>query len=72
MMSNFKYDLRDLPNAIVKFALTFNPSLNNSIAGELPGDRIAGMNYIVFKVRLNNSNAYFCTKNHTRTTPVFR
>ena len=52
----FKRDLRDLAKRYRQVRSDLQPLIEQLQAGELPGDRIAGVNYTVFKVRLKNSN----------------
>jgi mRNA-degrading endonuclease RelE of RelBE toxin-antitoxin system len=52
----FQRDLRDLAKRYRQVRSDLQPLIEQLEAGELPGDRIAGVNYIVFKVRLRNSS----------------
>lgn len=52
----FKRDLRDLAKRYRQIRSDLQPLIEQLQAGELPGDRIAGVKYTVFKVRLKNSN----------------
>jgi mRNA-degrading endonuclease RelE of RelBE toxin-antitoxin system len=52
----FKRDLRDLTKRYRQVRSDLQPLIEQLLAGELPGDRIAGLNYTVFKVRLKNSS----------------
>ncbi|HEY9800433.1 MAG TPA: hypothetical protein V6D25_08745 [Leptolyngbyaceae cyanobacterium] len=52
----FKRDLRDLAKRYRQIRSDLQPLIEQLQAGELPGDRIVGVNYTVFKVRLKNSN----------------
>ncbi len=52
----FQSDLRDLVKRYRQVRSDLQPLIEQLQAGELPGDRIAGVNYTVFKVRLKNSN----------------
>jgi mRNA-degrading endonuclease RelE of RelBE toxin-antitoxin system len=52
----FKRDLRDLAKRYRQIRSDLQPLIEQLQAGELPGDRIAGTNYTVFKVRLKNSS----------------
>ncbi len=52
----FKRDLRDLAKRYRSIRTDLQPLIAQLQASELPGDRIAGINYQVFKVRLKNSN----------------
>jgi mRNA-degrading endonuclease RelE of RelBE toxin-antitoxin system len=51
----FKRDLRDLAKRYRQIRSDLQPLIEQLQAGELPGDRIAGIKYIVFKVRIRNS-----------------
>jgi addiction module RelE/StbE family toxin len=52
----FKRDLRDLTKRYRQVRSDLQPLIEQLQAGELPGDRIAGVKYTVFKVRLKNSS----------------
>jgi mRNA-degrading endonuclease RelE of RelBE toxin-antitoxin system len=52
----FQRDLRDLAKRYRQVRSDLQPLIEQLQAGELPGDRIAGVSYTVFKVRLKNSN----------------
>jgi len=52
----FKRDLRELAKRYRSIRSDLQPLIDQLQAGELPGDRIAGVKYPVFKVRLKNSN----------------
>lgn len=52
----FKRDLRELAKRYRSIRTDLQPLVEQLQAGELPGDRIAGIKYQVFKVRLKNSN----------------
>lgn len=52
----FQRDLRDLAKRYRSIRTDLQPLLERLQAGETPGDRIAGIRYQVFKVRLKNSN----------------
>ncbi|MBW4517388.1 MAG: type II toxin-antitoxin system RelE/ParE family toxin [Timaviella obliquedivisa GSE-PSE-MK23-08B] len=52
----FQRDLRDLAKRYRRVRSDLQPLIEQLQAGELPGDRISGVTYTVFKVRLKNSN----------------
>jgi mRNA-degrading endonuclease RelE of RelBE toxin-antitoxin system len=52
----FQRDLRDLAKRYCQVRSDLQPLLEQLQAGELPGDRISGVSYTVFKVRLKNSS----------------
>lgn len=52
----FKKDLRELAKRYRSIRSDIQPLIEQLQAGETPGDRIAGVKYQVFKVRLKNSN----------------
>ncbi|MEM7714399.1 MAG: type II toxin-antitoxin system RelE/ParE family toxin [Cyanobacteria bacterium P01_A01_bin.68] len=52
----FKKDLRELAKRYRSIRSDVQPLIEQLQAGEIPGDRIAGVKYQVFKVRLKNSN----------------
>ena len=52
----FKRDLRDLAKRYRSIRTDLQPIIAQLQASELPGDRIAGINHQIFKVRLKNSN----------------
>jgi len=52
----FQRDLRDLAKRYRQVRSDLQPLIEQLQAGELPGDRISGVTYIVFKVRLKNSS----------------
>ncbi|MBD2361506.1 type II toxin-antitoxin system RelE/ParE family toxin [Anabaena minutissima FACHB-250] len=52
----FKKDLRELAKRYRSIRSDLQPLIEQLQAGETPGDRIAGVKYQVFKVRLKNSN----------------
>ncbi|WP_414542672.1 type II toxin-antitoxin system RelE/ParE family toxin [Nostoc sp. CCY0012] len=52
----FKKDLRELAKRYRSIRSDLQPLIEQLQAGEIPGDRIAGSKYQVFKVRLKNSN----------------
>ncbi len=52
----FKKDLRELAKRFRSIRSDIQPLIEHLQAGEIPGDRIAGVKYQVFKVRLKNSN----------------
>ncbi|WP_414622567.1 type II toxin-antitoxin system RelE/ParE family toxin [Calothrix sp. CCY 0018] len=52
----FKRDLRQLAKRYRSIRSDIQPLIEQLQAGEIPGDRIAGVKYQVFKVRLKNSN----------------
>jgi mRNA-degrading endonuclease RelE of RelBE toxin-antitoxin system len=52
----FKKDLRELAKRYRSIRSDLQPLIEQLQAGETPGDRITGVKYQVFKVRLKNSN----------------
>ncbi|MCL1471789.1 type II toxin-antitoxin system RelE family toxin [Argonema antarcticum] len=52
----FKRDLRELAKRYRSIRSDLQPLIEQLNAGEIPGDRIPGVKYQVFKVRLKNSN----------------
>lgn len=52
----FKKDLRELAKRYRSIRTDLQPLIEQLQAGEILGDRIAGVKYQVFKVRLKNSN----------------
>lgn len=52
----FKRDLRELAKRYRSIRSDIQPLIEQLQAGEIPGDRIAGVKYQVFKVRLKNSD----------------
>lgn len=52
----FKRDLRELAKRYRSIRSDIQPLIEQLQAGEIPGDRIAGVKYQVFKVHLKNSN----------------
>jgi len=52
----FKRDLRELAKRYRSIRSDIQPLIEQLQAGQTPGDRIAGVKYQVFKVRLQNSN----------------
>lgn len=52
----FQRDLRDLSKHYRQIRSDLQPLIEQLQAGELPGDRIVGVSYTVFKVRLKNSS----------------
>ncbi|MGL4501296.1 MAG: type II toxin-antitoxin system RelE/ParE family toxin [Planktothrix sp.] len=52
----FKRDLRELAKRYRSIRTDLQPLIEKLQAGEIPGDRIVGVKYTVFKVRLKNSN----------------
>ncbi|MGB3653127.1 MAG: type II toxin-antitoxin system RelE/ParE family toxin [Rivularia sp. (in: cyanobacteria)] len=52
----FKKDLRELAKRYRSIRSDIQALIEQLQAGEIPGDRIAGVKYQVFKVRLKNSN----------------
>ncbi|MBD2483701.1 type II toxin-antitoxin system RelE/ParE family toxin [Planktothrix sp. FACHB-1365] len=56
LTSRFKRDLRELAKRYRSIRTDLQPLIEQLQAGEIPGDRIAGIKYTVFKVRLKNSN----------------
>jgi mRNA-degrading endonuclease RelE of RelBE toxin-antitoxin system len=52
----FKRDLRELTKRYRSIRSDLQPLIEQLQAGEIPGDRIAGVKHQVFKVRLKNSN----------------
>ncbi|MBO1047859.1 MAG: type II toxin-antitoxin system RelE/ParE family toxin [Dolichospermum sp. DEX182a] len=52
----FQRDLRELAKRYRSIRSDIQPLINQLQAGEILGDRIAGIKYQVFKVRIKNSN----------------
>ncbi|MEG5172019.1 type II toxin-antitoxin system RelE/ParE family toxin [Microcoleus sp. B3-D7] len=52
----FQRDLRTLAKRYRNIRNDIQPVIEQLQAGELPGDRIAGMEYEIFKVRIKNSD----------------
>ncbi|ALB41996.1 MULTISPECIES: type II toxin-antitoxin system RelE/ParE family toxin [Nostocales] len=52
----FQRDLRELAKRYRSIRSDVQPLIDQLQAGEIPGDRIAGIKYQVFKVRIKNSN----------------
>lgn len=52
----FKKDLRELAKRYRSIRSDLQPLIEQLQAGEITGDRIAGVKYQVFKVRIKNSN----------------
>ena len=52
----FQRDLRELAKRYRSIRSDIQPLIDQLQAGEIPGDRIAGIKYQVFKVRIKNSN----------------
>lgn len=52
----FQRDLRELAKRYRSIRSDIQPLIDQLQAGEIPGDRIAGIKYQVFKVRVKNSN----------------
>lgn len=52
----FKRDLRELAKRYRSIRTDLQPLIEQLQAGQTPGDRIAGIKYRVFKVRIQNSN----------------
>jgi len=52
----FKRDIRELAKRYRSIRSDIQLLIEQLQAGELPGDRIAGVKYQIFKVRLKNSN----------------
>jgi mRNA-degrading endonuclease RelE of RelBE toxin-antitoxin system len=52
----FKRDLRELAKRYRSIRSDIQPLIEQLQAGQTPGDRIAGVKYQVFKVRLQNTN----------------
>ena len=52
----FKKDLRELAKRYRSIRSDIQPLIEQLQASEIPGDRISGVKYQVFKVRLKNSN----------------
>jgi mRNA-degrading endonuclease RelE of RelBE toxin-antitoxin system len=52
----FKRDIRELAKRYRSIRSDIQPLIEQLQAGELPGNRIAGVKYHIFKVRLKNSN----------------
>ena len=53
---HFQRDLRELAKRYRSIRSDIQPLIDQLQAGEIPGDRIAGIKYQVFKVRIKNSN----------------
>jgi mRNA-degrading endonuclease RelE of RelBE toxin-antitoxin system len=49
-------DLRDLAKRYRSIRLDLQPLIEQLQSGETPGDRVTGIKYQIFKVRLKNSN----------------
>ncbi len=56
LTSRFKRDLRDLAKRYRSIRTDLQPLIEQLQTGETPGDRLTGVRYEVFKVRLKNSN----------------
>ena len=52
----FKRDLRELAKSYRSIRTDIQPLIEQLQSGQTPGDRIVGVKYRVFKVRLKNSN----------------
>ena len=52
----FQRDLRDLAKRYRSIRLDLQPLMEQLQSGETPGDRVTGIRYQIFKVRLKNSN----------------
>ncbi|NEQ68168.1 MAG: type II toxin-antitoxin system RelE/ParE family toxin [Symploca sp. SIO2D2] len=52
----FQRNLRDLAKRYRSIRSDLEPLIRQLQAGELPGNRISGINYALFKVRLKNSD----------------
>jgi mRNA-degrading endonuclease RelE of RelBE toxin-antitoxin system len=52
----FQRDLRDLAKRYRSIRLDLQPLIEKLQSGETPGDRVTGIKYQIFKVRLKNSN----------------
>jgi len=52
----FQRDLRDLAERYRSIRLDLQPLMEQLQLGETPGDRVTGIKYQIFKVRLKNSN----------------
>jgi mRNA-degrading endonuclease RelE of RelBE toxin-antitoxin system len=52
----FKRDIRRLSKRYRSIRIDLQTLINQLEAGELPGDQISDVDYIVFKVRVKNSN----------------
>ncbi|MCX5982933.1 MAG: type II toxin-antitoxin system RelE/ParE family toxin [Nostocales cyanobacterium LacPavin_0920_SED1_MAG_38_18] len=52
----FQRDLRELAKRYRSIRSDVQPLIDQLQAGEIPGDRIAGIKYQIFKVRIKNSN----------------
>jgi mRNA-degrading endonuclease RelE of RelBE toxin-antitoxin system len=52
----FKKDLRELAKRYRSIRTDLQSLIDQLQAGETPGDRVAGIQYKIFKVRLKNSN----------------
>ena len=53
---HFKRDIRELAKRYRSIRSDLQPLIEQLQAGKIPGDRIAGIKFQVFKVRLKNSN----------------
>lgn len=53
---HFQRDLRNLAKRYRSIRLDLQPLIEQLQSGETPGDRVAGIKYQIFKVRLKNSN----------------
>ncbi|WP_026785505.1 type II toxin-antitoxin system RelE/ParE family toxin [Planktothrix rubescens] len=52
----FKRDLRELAKSYRSIRTDIQPLIEQLQSGQTPGDRIVGVKYQIFKVRLKNSN----------------
>jgi mRNA-degrading endonuclease RelE of RelBE toxin-antitoxin system len=52
----FESEIRKLGKRYRRIRLDIQPVIDQLAAGELPGDQIPGMDYILFKVRVKNSD----------------
>ena len=52
----FKRDIRRLSKRYRSIRIDLQPLIDKLEAGELPGDQVSDVDYIVFKVRVKNSN----------------
>jgi mRNA-degrading endonuclease RelE of RelBE toxin-antitoxin system len=53
----FATEIRQLGKRYRRIRLDIQPVIDQLEAGELPGDKIPGMDYTLFKVRVKNSDA---------------
>ncbi len=52
----FESEIRKLGKRYRRIRLDIQPVIDQLASGELPGDQIPGMDYILFKVRVKNSD----------------